>query len=279
MTSSIYVDRLSPFLLQAHILGHPIDIRWYGLSYGLGFLLTFFYFRSAARRGTVPGFDGAALEMLTGLVPLGVVLGGRLGFVVQHPHELLRDPLFALRLWEGGMAFFGGLLGCLLALAWVGRKYGCRFLALTDVAVFPAALGLAFGRLANFANGELIGRPTHAHWGVIFPDTDFQPRYPSQLFESASHLLLFGILLAVSRRCSGWVEGRAGRLSFLFLTVYGFFRFLTDFYRDDDTYWGPFSDGQWISLLTGLVGLILLMGVRKNLTPRPLLPQGKGAES
>ena len=262
MASSIFVDRLSPYLFQWHILGRTLDVRWYGLSYGLGFLLTFFWFRAAAKRGTVAEFDGAALETLTGAVPLGIVLGGRLGFVVQHPHEMLRDPLFALRLWEGGMAFFGGLLGCLLALWWVGRKYGCRFLALTDVAVYPAALGLAFGRLANFANGELVGRPTHAGWGVIFPGVDNQPRYPSQLFESASHFLLFGILLFVSRRCSGWVEGRAGRLSFLFLTTYGFFRFLTDFYRADDTYWGPLSDGQWISLLTGLVGLALLLRVR-----------------
>ena len=182
MTPSIYVDRLSPFLFQWHVLGRSIDIRWYGLSYGLGFLLTFLYFRRAARRGTVPGFDGAALEVLTGLVPLGVVVGGRLGFVVQHPHELLRDPLFALRLWEGGMAFFGGLLGCLLALLWVGRKYGCRFLALTDVAVFPAALGLAFGRLANFANGELIGRPTHAHWGVVFPRNGLSATLPFSAF-------------------------------------------------------------------------------------------------
>ena len=273
MPSPIFVDHLSPYLFQWHILGRTLDVRWYGLSYGLGFLLTFFWFRAAAKRSAVAGFDGAALETLTGLVPLGIVLGGRLGFVVQHPHELLRDPVFAVRLWEGGMAFFGGLLGCLLALWWVGRKYGCRFLALTDIAVYPAALGLAFGRLANFANGELIGRPTHAGWGVIFPEVDGQPRYPSQLFESASHFLLFGILVFAARRYCGWTEGRAGRLSFLFLTLYGLFRFLTDFGRADDTYWGPFSDGQWFSLLTGLAGLALLLGVRRNLPP-PLLQRG-----
>lgn len=252
----VFVSHLSPFLFQRHWLGYTLSVRWYGLAYALGFLLTFFYFRRAARRSAVPGFDGEALESLTVAVPVGVILGGRLGFVAQHPHELLHDPLFVLRIWEGGMAFFGGLIGTLLALWWVARSFGGRLLALTDIAVFPAALGLGFGRIANFLNGELLGRPTGGGWGVVFPQVDGVPRHPSQLYESASHFLLFGVLVLVSRRRPGWIGGRCGRLSFLFLVLYGGLRFLTDFYRADDTYWGPLSDGQWTSLLVGLVGLV-----------------------
>ena len=264
MTRFVFVANLSPFVFQLHWLGHTLSVRWYGMAYALGFLLTFLYFRGAARRGTIPGFDAAALERLTLAVPAGVMVGGRLGFVVQHPHELLRDPLFVLRVWEGGMAFFGGLAGCLLALGWVARSIGGRMSALTDIAVFPAALGLGFGRIANFVNGELVGRPTQGRWGVIFPQVDGLPRYPSQLFESVSEFLMFGVLVLVSRRCPEWVRARSGRLSFLFLALYGGLRFVTDFYRDDDTYWGPLSDGQWFSLLVCVIGLIGLAAFRRK---------------
>lgn len=161
------------------------------------------------------------------------------------------------------MAFFGGLAGVLLALRLTARRFRAPFLALTDLAVFPAALGLAFGRIANFFNGELVGRPTGGSWGVVFPQVDKVPRFPSQLYESVSHFLLFGILVFTSRSCRAWTAVRSGRLSALFLTLYGFFRFLTDFYRADDTYWRPLSDGQWISLLTGLSGLAALGWLRR----------------
>lgn len=258
MSHSVFVDDFSPYLFQWHWLGHTLGVRWYGLAYVFGFLLTFLFFRSAARYGTILGFGTKALEYLTTAVPLGVVLGGRLGFVVQHSHELVSDPLFLFRIWQGGMAFFGGLTGVLLALRLTARRFRVPFLTLTDLAVFPAALGLAFGRIANFFNGELVGRPTHGGWGVVFPQVDRVPRYPSQLYESASHFLLFGILIFTSRFCRAWTAARSGRLSALFLALYGFFRFLTDFYRADDTYWGLLSDGQWISLLTGLFGLAAL---------------------
>ncbi len=254
MDGFVYIDRLSPYLVQTRLWGQVVGVRWYGLTYVFGFLLTFLYFRRAVRSGAVPGLGPGTLEQLTGAIAVGVVLGGRLGFVAQHPHELLADPLFAVRIWEGGMAFFGGLVGVLLAILWVVRRHGLSFLALTDVAVFPAALGLGLGRLANFANQELIGRPTGGRWGVVFPTVDDLPRHPSQLYEAASHFLLFAALVCVQRLCPGQDAERRGRLSFLFLALYGLLRFLTDFFRDDDVFWGPFSDGQWVSLLVGLVG-------------------------
>ena len=248
-----WTDTLSPFLVQWHLFGHPIGIRWYGLNYVFSFFLVYLYFRGAARRGRVPGLDEPAVDALTYAIAIGIVAGGRLAFVLQHLDRLATDPLFPFKLTEGGMTFFGGLIGVLLAIFWAGRRYGMGFLALADVATFPAALGLALGRITNFVNGELAGRPTHGDWGVIFPQVDMQPRHPSQLYESASHFLLFGALVLANR--SRWAQARVGRLSYLFLTLYGVLRFGTDFYRADDTYWGPFSSGQWGSLIVGLIGL------------------------
>lgn len=264
MHPSIFVDRFSPFLVKWQIADHTMGIRWYGLSYVFGFFLIYLYFRGASRRGRVPGLDLAAVDALTYAVAIGIVVGGRLGFVVQHLDTLWRDPLFPFRLTEGGMTFFGGLIGVLLAFAWAGRKYQTGSLALTDIGVIPAPLGLAFGRIANFVNGELVGKPTNGHWGVIFPDVDNVPRHPSQLYESLSHFLLFGILVATNRYAPNWVRGRAGRLSYLFLTIYGFERFLTDFFRSDDTYFDHLSTGQWASLVVGIAGIIGLTLLRSN---------------
>ena len=260
----IFTDRLSPFLVHWRIDGHDIGIRWYGLAYVFSFYLTYLYFRGAVRRGRVPGLTLEAVDALTYSTAFGIVFGGRTGFVVQHLDWLRSDPLFTFKLTEGGMTFFGGLIGVLLAVWWVGRKYGMGFLALTDIATFPAALGLALGRIANFVNGELPGKPTDGHWGVIFPRVDSLPRYPSQLYESASHFLMYAILILTNRFATRW-SARPGRLSYLFLTMYGIERFLTDFYRQDDTYFGPFSTGQWASLvvaLAGVIGLVLLRSRR-----------------
>jgi len=262
MTHTIWVDRLSPFLVHVTIHGHEFGIRWYGLAYVLGFVLAYLYFSGAIKRERIKGLDENGLYELTFAVAIGVVLGGRIGFVVQHPHELLTDPLFVFRVWEGGMAFFGGLAGVLIALFWVGRTRSLGFLELNDVAVFPAALGLAIGRIANFINGELVGKPTHTNFGVIFPNVDNQPRYPSQLFECAATFVLFFSLIVLRR--VPWISSRAGRLSSFFLINYGILRFFTDFYRDDDTYWGPFSDGQWFSLLIAAIGAVILLFIARQ---------------
>jgi phosphatidylglycerol:prolipoprotein diacylglycerol transferase len=262
----ILVDRLSPFLVHWRIHGNVVGIRWYGLSYVFGFFLTYLYYRGAAEKGKVPGLDLAAVDTLTYATAFGVVFGGRIGFVVQHLDWLRTDPLFPLKLTDGGMTFFGGLIGVFLALWWIGHKYGMGFLTLTDIATFPASLGLGLGRIANFANGELVGKPTDGRWGVIFPHVDNLPRYPSQLYESASQFLIYFILILVHRYARGWAS-RRGRLSYLFMTLYGCFRFCTDFYRQDDTYFGPFSTGQWASLVVGLAGIIGLILLRSKAEP------------
>lgn len=260
----LYIHDLSPWVFSLEVAGRTVGIRWYGLAYVFGFLLAFWYYRRAQRSGAIRGLTDEALEHLGLAIVLGVFVGGRLGFVLQFPRELMADPAFLFRVWEGGMAFFGGLVGVALAILFVARRHGLSMLALTDVGTFPAALGLAVGRIANFINAELVGRPTGGDWGVIFPTVDALPRHPSQLYESASHILLFGILALAIRRWPGWSRGRNGRLSALFLTVYGLLRVLTDFYRADDHIIGPFSTGQWASLAVSLIGLAWLWTLRRS---------------
>ena len=258
MSDFIYAHNLSPFIIHTQLWGQTIGLRWYGLVYVLGLFAAFYSFRYASRRGFLPGLDTEAQQQMIFAVAAGVVGGGRLGYVLQHPARLLSDPLFFFRIWESGMAFFGGLIGVIVALAWVARRFGLSFWTLADVATFAAALGLGIGRIANFINGELWGRPTDGDWGVIFPKVDYLPRHPSQLYEAASHFLLLGGLVWLWRRHPHAMQQRPGLLAAIFLALYGGLRFLTDFYRADDTFFGPFSSGQWASLIVAAIGLSLL---------------------
>jgi phosphatidylglycerol:prolipoprotein diacylglycerol transferase len=177
---------------------------------------------------------------------------------LQHGSKLLSDPFFLLRVWEGGMTFFGGLAGVALALLWAKKRFDLNFWTLSDVAAFPAAFGLGVGRVANFINGELIGRPTGENWGVIFPRVDNLPRHPSQLYEAASHFVLLGVLLWLLNRRPKIIREKPGIFAALFLALYGILRFATDFYRADETFLGPFSSGQWASLIVAVIGVWLL---------------------
>jgi len=254
----IYDHNLSRWIFQISLGGRSLGFGWYGLAYVLGFALAYRAFRRASQLGRVANLSAAALENLLWAVVAGVLIGGRLGYVAQHPARLIADPMFAVRTWEGGMAFFGGLLGVIVALFWVARRYEISFWALCDVAAFPAALGLAIGRIANFINGELFGKPTGGNWGVVFPDGGSLPRHPSQLYESASHFVLLALLFFAVRVLARGGAAREGVLSAFFLVGYGLLRFLTDFWRDDAASLGPFSAGQWASLLVAFIGLALL---------------------
>jgi phosphatidylglycerol:prolipoprotein diacylglycerol transferase len=271
MSDFVYIHNLSPFLIHAHWLGQTIGLRWYGLAYVVGLASAFLSFNGAAKRGLLPGLTPEAQAQMLLVLVAGVIGGGRLGYVLQHPGRLLSDPLFFFRIWESGMAFFGGLVGVVLALAWTARRFGLSFWTLADVAAFPAAFGLGVGRIANFVNGELVGRPTGGDWGVIFPRVDALPRHPSQLYEAASHFLLLGVLLWLLRRRPQMARERPGVFAALFLALYGALRFLTDFYRADDTYFGPFSSGQWASLIVAVFGLCLLARSVANSQATPLI--------
>lgn len=237
----------------------PVAIHWYGLMYLLGFALVYLLGRMRLVRGHTPALQPRDLEDLIFYSVLGVVLGGRLGYVLFYkPAYYLSHPLEVLYLWEGGMSFHGGLIGVIVVMLLYARKKQLSFFTVSDFIAPLIPLGLGAGRLGNFINGELWGRPTDAPWGMVFPQAgDTVPRHPSQLYELALEGIVLFVLL-------WWFSARprpAGQVSGLFLIGYGAFRFLVEFTREPDGFLGllagGMSMGQWLSLPMVLAGVIL----------------------
>ena len=234
----------------------PLKIRWYGLMYLLGFAIAWFLARRRARQ---PAF-GWRVEWVDDLIfylAIGVILGGRLGYILFYNFaDWTQDPLMILRIWEGGMSFHGGLLG-VIAAAWLyGRKLGKSFFEMTDFIAPLAPLGLFFGRVGNFINGELWGKPTDVPWAFV---VDGVPRHASQLYEGLLEgLVLFTILWLYSARRPPVMAVSGG-----FLLGYGLFRFLVEFVRVPDAHLGYLAFswltmGQILSTPMILGGLLLL---------------------
>lgn len=224
---------LSPFLIP---FSENFGIRYYGLSYLLGFAtaawLLHLYWR--AGRSQLP--SAKISDLIIALV-VGVMVGGRVGsFLLYHPDQLLSDPLSFFRVWEGGMASHGGMAGAAVALWWFGRSQRLPFLHLGDLIVSTAPAGLLFGRIANFINGELWGKPADVPWAVIFVNTGGGPfpRHPSQLYEAA----LEGALLLALMQWRFWrndiVQKSPGRLTGEFFILYAVLRAIGEMFREPD---------------------------------------------
>ncbi len=246
----------------------PLAIRWYGLMYLAAFAQFFLLGRQRILAGRHAGWTVEQLDDLLFYGVLGVILGGRLGQVFFYePGYYLSNPLEILAVWKGGMSFHGGFLGVLAAAVGWAHKHGRNWLEVTDFTVPLVPLGLAFGRLGNFINGELWGRPASADlpWAMIFPQTgDSLPRHPSQLYHVALEgLALFAILWWFSAK-----PRPRGAISGVFLIGYGLFRFITEYFREPDS--GIFghsymiSMGQWLSLPMIAAGVLLLILSRRN---------------
>jgi phosphatidylglycerol---prolipoprotein diacylglyceryl transferase len=242
----------------------PLAIRWYGLMYLLAFLAFYLLGRHRARHGPLGreiGMTAKDVEDLLFYGIIGVIVGGRLGYVLFYkPGHYLQNPLEALAIWQGGMAFHGGVLGVTAACWLFAQRRRIRFLALMDFVAPLVPLGLAAGRLGNFINGELWGRPTDVAWAMVFPQSGtLDPRHPSQLYQFAGEgLLLFALLW--------WYSSRPrphGRVAGLFLVGYGFFRFLAEFAREPDAFLGVLAFGltmgQILSLPMVALGLWLMV--------------------
>jgi len=249
----------------------PIAIRWYALAYIAGFLLGYQYCLHVARQiprawSRYPSSADFG-DFLTWAV-LGTILGGRLGYVLFYaPGYYLDNPLAALQVWEGGMAFHGGMLGVALAIVLFARARGLAPLALGDLVAGAAPIGLFFGRLANFVNNELWGRPSDLPWAMVFPIPDHLeaqlpevPRHPSQLYEALLEGVVLFLLLLILLRWPG-VQARPGLLTGVFLLGYGVARFLVEFVRQYDLHIGliaeTFTMGQILSLPMILGGAAL----------------------
>ncbi len=243
----------------------PIAIHWYGLMYLLAFTLVLVLGRLRLQSPAYRSLSMTARDLddliLYGV--FGVILGGRLGYVLFYkPGYFLAHPIEAFAIWQGGMAFHGGLIGLIVAMALFAYRRKKSFLELSDFVAPLVPLGLAAGRLGNFINGELWGRPTEAAlpWAMVFPQAgDLLARHPSQLYQ----MLLEGLLLfAVLWRFSAYPRP-LGAVSGLFLLGYGLARFLAEFAREPDAFLGVLSlglsMGQWLSLPMIVVGALILM--------------------
>ena len=236
----------------------PLAVRWYGLMYLAGFAAAWWLGRRRIAQGLAP-LSREQFEGLIFLAVLGVIVGGRLGYVLFYKLGYFAShPLEIPAVWQGGMSFHGGLLGVILAMAWVARRNRIDYLRLMDFIAPLVPLGIAAGRLGNFINGELYGRVTDAPWGMVFRGAGDSPRHPSQLYQFALEgLLLFVILWLYSGK-----QRPRGAVSALFLLGYGVFRFVAEFGREPDAHLGylalGMTMGQWLSVPMIAAGVVLL---------------------
>lgn len=251
---------LDPVLLH---LG-PFALRWYSLAYLAGIVLGWRYLIRLTREDDAPLGPSDADELVT-WATIGIIAGGRLAYVVFYePAAYLADPLSILALWRGGMSFHGGAFGVGLAIFLYCRNHKLDWLRMLDYVAMCAPIGLMLGRIANFINGELWGRPTSLPWGIVFPDGGPLPRHPSQLYEAVLEgPLLFFALWALYRFCSA--HRRPGVLTGCFVLGYGVLRFLIEFVREPDRQLIVFAQatglhmGQWlcIPMIAGGAALVV----------------------
>ncbi len=239
----------------------PFTVHWYGIMYLLGFLGAWLLGRSRSQRAWSP-IRRDQVEDLIVYAAFGVIIGGRCGYVLFYNFDKwVADPLWLFRLWEGGMAFHGGLLGVIVAMYIFARRVGQQFFAVSDFVAPLVPIGLGLGRLGNFIGQELWGRSTELPVGMVFPrDPEQLARHPSQLYQVALEgVALFGLLWLFSRR-----PRPTAAVSGLFLALYGVFRFVVEFVREPDSHIGFdlfdwMTRGQILSLPMIIVGVLMIL--------------------
>ena len=241
----------------------PLQIRWYGLMYILGFFFSYLLIQGQLKRQKPPLLSKEQLLDLFFYLVLGLILGARLGYVFFYNlNSYLQHPLEILAVWHGGMSFHGGLLGVLAACWWYRRKNKISLLELGDLLIVTAPIGLGLGRLANFINAELVGRVTTVPWGMVFPQAGPLPRHPSQLYEAFLEGFLLFLLLWVNKDKKKF----QGALVARFLILYGVFRIFIEFFREPDVQigylLGLITMGQLLSILMIIIGGWLMFSRR-----------------
>ncbi|MEI8395688.1 MAG: prolipoprotein diacylglyceryl transferase [Rhodospirillaceae bacterium] len=237
----------------------PLVVRWYALAYLAGFLSGWRYCMMLAAQTPGPPRPEDFDDFLTWGV-LGVILGGRTGYVLFYqPDYYFANPLEALKLWHGGMSFHGGFTGMIVAVLLFSRSRGFSPLAFGDLLACASPLGLFFGRIANFINGELFGRVTDVSWAVVFPRGGPLPRHPSQLYESALEGVVLFIVINLLARVSS-IRNRPGILVGIFFIGYGLARCIVEFFREPDAQLGFLFAGATMGQLLSLPMIAIGVG-------------------
>jgi phosphatidylglycerol:prolipoprotein diacylglycerol transferase len=245
----------------------PFDIRWYALSYMAGFLLGWWAIKKFLVKYPSDYLTKEKIDNLLTWIIVGVILGGRLGYVIFYNADYyLSNPIDALKIWQGGMAFHGGLIGVITAMILFAWKNKMLFFAVADRVAVVTPIGLFFGRIANFINGELFGRAADVPWAFVFREGDVA-RHPSQLYQAVTEgLILFTVLVFLQRY--KYVRNHFGILSGLFLSGYAFMRFFIEYTRQPDTHLGflviGLSMGQLLCIPMFLAGVIIMIYALRN---------------
>jgi phosphatidylglycerol---prolipoprotein diacylglyceryl transferase len=271
MILSIPYPNIDPVFLR---LG-PVQLRWYGLMYMLSFIIGFFVLRRYAKYRKLNMSTDDLYDLLFYLI-LGVMIGGRLGYVAFYDlSSYLRDPLSIFAIWQGGMSFHGGFIGMVLAAIWITRRRRWNFWDIADLGSAVAPIGLGLGRIGNFINGELYGRPTSVPWAMVFPEGGNMPRHPSQIYEA----LLEGLVLFLILR---WIYRKnfyRGTVFWALIGFYGLFRFLVEFVREPDAQigfdLGPFTRGQLLSFPMLLIGMTMMIIYARRSPQEKVRPTSK----
>ena len=261
----MYTHNLDPVLVDFGL----ITIRWYSLAYIFGIILGWWLgkkiinhiIKNINLKFNIKEFD----DLITYLI-ISIIVGGRLGYVIFYNQVYyLANPLDIIKIWEGGMSFHGALLGIIIGTHIFSKKKGLPTYFLLDIVACVSPIGIFLGRLANFINGELVGKVTTVSWGVIFPAIDSLPRHPSQLYEA---LLEGAVLFLILNSLIFRRRYKMGTCSYLFLIYYGIFRIISEFFRQPDTQLGYlfnlFSMGTLLSFLMIIAGLVILNDLRKK---------------
>ena len=264
MSNLMYIHDLSPVLLN---LGF-FEIRWYSLAYILGILIGWWVAKKIINfkiKNKILFFDVKLFDDLISYIIISIILGGRIGYIIFYNLTYyINNPIDIFKIWEGGMSFHGALLGVIIGTYFFSKKLNVNTFFFLDTIAIVAPIGIFFGRIANFINGELYGKPSSFLLTVIFPKIDMVPRHPSQLYEAfLEGIVLFSILISLAFK----KNIRIGTCSSLFMILYGFFRILAEQFREPDIQIGYlfdlFSVGSVLSFAMILSGVFIIVKIKK----------------